>query len=180
MNTSIIGKQFKLTETIKSHVDSAISTLDKYSLDIISARTILTGDERSGKKGFYAEFIIELPNKNSVVIKQKDKDIYAAIDLAIERAQKVLRRHNDKIKDHKSIKASEALASKNTLADESNTAESSVDEIVPMSLELYKPREIEEVLEELKSSKRTFVVFYDLNDQLRVLSKLNNGSFGLY
>ena len=69
---------------------------------------------------------------NTVVIKQKDKDLYAAIDLASERAKKVLRRHHDKVtsKKGKGEDDSEVEAIK---------AIEGVDEIVPMELDLYKP-----------------------------------------
>jgi len=51
MNVSIVGKQFDLTDAIKDHISAAISSLEKYNLDIISARAVVTADERNGKKG---------------------------------------------------------------------------------------------------------------------------------
>ncbi len=47
------------------------------------------------------ELVINLKDKNTIVITQRDKDVYTAMDIAIDRAQKALRRHADKIKDHK-------------------------------------------------------------------------------
>ena len=82
MNLSIVGKQLELTDAIKSHVESGKDSLSKYNLDIISTRVVLSADEKNGKKGFSAEFAINLAHMNTVVIKQKDKDLYAAIDLA--------------------------------------------------------------------------------------------------
>ena len=98
MNTSIVGKQFDLTEPIKAYIEGAVDALGKYNLDIISVRTVIAADEKNGKKGFNVEFAINMAHKNTIVIQQKDKDVYAAVDLAIERAKKVLRRHHDKIK----------------------------------------------------------------------------------
>jgi putative sigma-54 modulation protein len=179
MNVSIVGKQFELTDSIKAHVDSAISTLDKYNLDIISIKAIMTGDERNGKKGFASEFAINLPNKNTVVIKQKDKDIYAAVDLAIDRAQKVLRRHSDKIRDHKAVKATEILS--NQIVESCEQEIETTNDIVPMELGLYKPTEIEDALNELKENeKQQFHVFYDMDEKLRVIYKREDGKFGLY
>ena len=83
MNTSIVGKQFDLTEPIKAYIEGAVDTLGKYNLDIISVRTVISADEKNGKKGFNVEFAINMAHKNTVVIQQKDKDVYAAIDLAI-------------------------------------------------------------------------------------------------
>ncbi len=101
MNKSITGRHFELTEPIKAYADAAIDGLEKYHLDIISASTVISANEKHGKKGFATEFIINLKDKNTIVITQIDKDVYAAIDLAIERVKKSLRRHADKIKDHR-------------------------------------------------------------------------------
>ena len=54
------------------------------------------------------------------------------------------------------------------------------DEIIPVELELYKPREVEDVLEDLKSSDRTFEIFLDNENKTRVLYKISNNKFGLY
>jgi len=101
MNKSITGRHFELTEPIKNYAETLIDSLDKYHLDIISANTTISASEKHGKKGFVTEFIINLKDKNTIVITQVDKDVYAAMDLAIERVKKSLRRHADKIKDHK-------------------------------------------------------------------------------
>ena len=98
MKRSIAGRHFDLTEAIKSYVEAAVDVIDKYNLDITSANTVIS---KSEKKGFSVEFIVNLKDKNTIVITQKDKDVYAAIDLAIERLKKSLRRHSDKIKGHR-------------------------------------------------------------------------------
>ncbi|PIF03377.1 MAG: hypothetical protein CSA86_05795 [Arcobacter sp.] len=53
-------------------------------------------------------------------------------------------------------------------------------EIVPVSLKSYKPMDIEEALEDLKASDAVFKVFYDRDDNMRVLYKTSKGKFGLY
>lgn len=170
MNLSIVGKQLELTDALKSHVENAKDSLTKYNLDIISTRCVLSADEKNGKKGFSVEFAINLAHMNTVVIKQKDKDVYAAIDLAIERAKKVLRRHHDKITNHK---VKEEVVEEPMSIDDA-------DEIVPMRLDSYKPIEIEEALNELKESAKQFLVFNDMDDKMRVIYKKADNTYGLY
>ncbi|CAD7287950.1 Ribosome hibernation promotion factor [Campylobacter majalis] len=175
MNTSIVGKQFELTDAIKSYVENAFDTLSKYQLDIISARCVLSADEKQGKKGFSVEFALNLARKNTIVIRQKDKDLYAAIDLTVERASKVLRREHDKMTTVKG--KADDKAQRQQIGEE---AVEGVDEIVPTELELYKPLEIEEALNELKNSDRQFYVFNDIDARMRVIYKRTDGKFGLY
>ena len=171
MNTSIVGKQFDLTEPIKAYVDGAVDALGKYNLDIISVRTVISADEKNGKKGFSVEFAINMAHKNTVVIQQKDKDVYAAVDLAIERAKKVLRRHHDKIITN--YKADEIVVAE-------ENSEGSDDEIVPIRLDSYKPVEVEDAMNELKSSDKQFIVFHDMEDKFPIMYKKTDGRFGLY
>ena len=178
MNRSITGRHFELTETIKAYANAAIDGLDKYNLEIISASTIIAANEKNGKKGFATEFIINLKDKNTVVITQNDKDVYAAIDLAIERVKKALRRHSDKIKDHK-IMSFKDLGVEAEAVTEYNTNEEL--EIVPMDLELHKPLDFEEAIDALKAeTKRQFIVFNDHDGSMRVMYKRADGKFGLY
>ena len=181
MNRNIVGRHFDLTEAIKNYVDSAVDTLEKYNLDIISATTIISANEKKGKKGFSVEFVLNLKDKNSVVITQNDKDVYAAIDLAIERVKKSLRRHADKIKSHRinSFKdlGDDAIA---VLDFENDTDEKEI-EVVPMDLELHKPLEFDEAITALKEEKkRQFIVFNDQEGLMRVMYKRADGKYGLY
>lgn len=177
MNKSITGRHFELTEPIKAYAEAAIDGLEKYHLDIISASTIISASEKNGKKGFVTEFIINLKDKNTIVITQVDKDVYAAMDLAIERVKKSLRRHADKIKDHK-IMSFRDLGEEAEAVSELTTEEV---EIVPMDLELHKPLDFDEAIEALQAEKkRQFIVFNDNEGMMRVMYKRADGRFGLY
>ncbi len=180
MNMSLVGRQLELTDAIKAHIESAVESLKKYNLDIIATRVAVSADERGGKKGFSVEFSINLPHKNTIVVKQKDKDLYAAVDLAIDRAQKVLRRHHDKITAHKAIKVSEFANLNIPSIDDELDVDKEIDEIVPMELDLYKPMDIEEALDMLKESNMQFYIFNDKDDKTRVLYKRKDNRYGLY
>ncbi|MCO4845828.1 MAG: ribosome-associated translation inhibitor RaiA [Sulfurovum sp.] len=177
MNKSTTGRHFELTEPIKAYADAAIESLEKYHLDIISASTVISANEKHGRKGFAVEFIINLKDKNTIVITQVDKDVYAAIDLAIERVKKSLRRHADKIKGHR-IMSFKDMGEEAEAVTELDTTDI---EIVPMDLELHKPMDFDEAIEALKAEKkRQFIVFNDNEGLMRVMYKRADGKFGLY
>ena len=177
MNKSITGRHFELTDTIKAYADAAVEGLKKYHLDIISANTVISANEKNGKKGFSTEFIVNLKDKNTIVITQNDKDVYAAIDLAIERVKKALRRHSDKIKNHRIMSFSDLGLEAEAVTE----VENDEIEIVPMDLELHKPLDFDEAIEALKAEKkRQFIVFNDETGTMRVMYKRADGKFGLY
>ena len=180
MNISLTGRHVELTEAIKNHISSSIDTLDKYNLDIISVNAVASMQERQGKRGVTIEFTINLAGNNTVVIKQRDDDLYAAIDIAIDRAQKALRRLNDRNSDHRNESINEAKNHANGSIDLSEESEALEDEIVPVELDLYKPREVADVMNELKEGNKQFEIFIDNEGKTRVLYKRGDGRFGLY
>jgi len=181
MNKSITGRHFELTEAIKAYADGAIDSLKKYHLDIISANTVISANEKNGKKGFTTEFIVNLKDKNTIVITQNDKDVYAAIDLAIERVKKSLRRHADKIKGHRIMSFKDLGSEAEAVLEQLDYIEQTEPEIVPMDLELHKPMDFDEAIEALKAEKkRQFIVFNDQEGLMRVMYKRADGKFGLY
>lgn len=180
MNRSIVGRHFELTEPIKEYINGAIDGLEKYNLEIISATVIISGDVKNGKKGFSVEFVVNLKGKHTVVITQKDKDVYAAIDLAAERVKKNLRRHSDKIKNHKHTSLKELGSEAEAVSEQISNGEADP-EIIPMDLELHKPMDFDEVIELLKSqTSQQFHVFNDHEGVMRVMYKRADGKFGLY
>ena len=177
MNISLTGRQLELTDAIKAHMTTSIETLKKFNLDIISVSMVASAQTKKGKEHSFIEFVINLAHKNSVVIKQNDDDLYAAIDIAVSRAQKAMRRMHDKNSDHHKVGLNEAKAESVNVKDAVQEQE---DEIVPVELDLYKPREVEDVLNDLKDSGKMFEIFLDNEDKTRVLYKRNDGKFGLY
>ena len=177
MNISLTGRQLELTDAIKAHMNTSIETLNKFNMDIISVNVVASTQTKKGKEHSVVEFVINLAHKNSIVIKQNDGDLYAAIDLATSRAQKAMRRMHDKDSSHHKVGINEEKAG---LVDVKSEAEAMEDEIIPVELDLYKPREVEDVLQDLKDSDKIFEIFLDNEGKTRVLFKKSNAKFGLY
>lgn len=180
MNTSIVGRHVTLTDELKSHIENTIKSFEKYHLDIISANAIISQEQKHGKNVISFEYVLNIANIDTIVVKQRDKDLHNAIDIATDRTSKILRRHADKIKAHDATKLTgiEIAQEEDTIAKELEKLES---EIVPMRLESYKPMTIEDALDNLKEDGGAFKVFYDMDDNFRVLYKMkDNVHYGLY
>jgi len=176
MSKNIVGRHFDLSDSIREHISESIDSLDKYNLNIISSNTIVSANNKS-KEGVAVELVLNLKDKNTIVITQSDKDVYSATDSAIERAKKALRRHADKIKDHKVMSFKDLGVEAEAVLD----LEPEEVELVPMDLELHKPLDFDEAIDALKAEKkRQFIVFNDHDGLMRVMYKRADGKFGLY
>lgn len=186
MHIIITSRHFDLTDSIKDYICHLAEGLEKYNLDILNMRVVISHQEKRGskkgekkKKHFWTiDLSVSLAHTNTVVISQNDKDLYAAADLAMGRMHKILRRYHDKI-NHKHTIPSEAIMANAILRDEA-LAHKGEDEIVPMDLDLHKPLDIEDALERLKGSSQQFFVFNDKDSKMRVIYKRIDGKYGLY
>jgi len=96
MNVQIRSKEVKLTQHLNDHIATAIDNFKRYHLDITTVNVMITKE----KKGVAVEFDMHIAHAQPVVISDSDEDLDTAIDKAIERANKALRRLHDKVKDH--------------------------------------------------------------------------------
>lgn len=96
MNVQVHAKDITLTSNTRAHIEAAIESFKKYSLDITTVNVNL----KKEKKGISVEFDIHIAHAQPVVINQGDEDLDTAIDLAIDRATKALRRLHDKVISH--------------------------------------------------------------------------------
>lgn len=97
MNTPIRTKDITLTDRTRDHIQKAKEQFLKYGMDITTINVLLS----KVKNGVEVEFDIHIAHNAPVVISQQDNDLDAAIDLAVERANKALRRLHDKVKSHR-------------------------------------------------------------------------------
>ncbi|QOY51647.1 ribosome hibernation-promoting factor, HPF/YfiA family [Candidatus Sulfurimonas baltica] len=98
MNVQVHAKDITLQSSTRAHIESAIESFKKYSLEITSVNVHVQAE----KKGVSIEFDIHVAHAKPVVISQVDDNLDAAIDLAIDRATTALRRLHEKIVSHKS------------------------------------------------------------------------------
>ncbi len=166
MNTTVVGRNVELTEAMKDHVRKVIDEIEKYNLGIMHSVVTIEKDKRDF---FDVEIIMNIPEKGTAVVHFKDKDMYAALDKAKDKLEKLLRRYHDKKTNYKQKDRLEELI-----------VEEAQDEIVEMPLDIEKPLSIEEAIEEFKNSGLYFMVFRDVNGEKRVIYRRKDGKLGLY
>ena len=107
MNVQIRTKDVNLNAQTKAHIEVAIEAFKKFQLDITTVNTNISAE----KKGVSIEFDIHIAHAQPVVINQSDENLDTAIDLAIDRASKALRRLHTKVveKHATSVKDLEVL-----------------------------------------------------------------------
>ncbi len=96
MNVQVRAKDVTLHDNTRAHIESAVEGFSKYKLDITTVNISVNAE----KKGVSIEFDIHIAHAEPVIICQTDDNLDAAIDLAIDRAAKALRRLHTKVVEH--------------------------------------------------------------------------------
>ena len=99
MNVQIRAKDLTLDTHTRSHVEAAVEAFGKFQLDITTVNVNIVAQ----KKGVAIEFDIHIAHAQPVVINQSDDDLDTAIDLAIDRASKALRRLHTKVIEKQAV-----------------------------------------------------------------------------
>ncbi len=97
MIVQIRAKDVTLNDDKKAHIEAGIEKFKKYSLDITRVNCIVAAE----KHGVLVEFEIHVAHTAPIIISERDEELDAAIDIAVDRATKALRRLHDKVTDHK-------------------------------------------------------------------------------
>lgn len=96
MQVSVTFRHMDATEAIKKHAIDKVTHIKKYLNDAASAHVVLS----LGKLGRRADIQID---SNGIILRGKEdsSDLYNSIDRAVEKIETQIKRHKEKLKDHK-------------------------------------------------------------------------------
>lgn len=94
MNLTITARRFKLNNDLKYYVEEKTGKLDRYYDNILDIDVIL-GWEKNNR---WVELKITVYNKQ-IIVKEVSEEIRKSFDLALERAERQLKRYKEKLRD---------------------------------------------------------------------------------
>ncbi len=100
MNFNITARRFKLKDDLKNYVEEKAKKLDRYYDNILDLEIIL-GWEKLNR---YTEMRINVYNKQ-IVIKEVSDEIRKSFDLALDRAERQLKKYKEKLRNPSKSKA---------------------------------------------------------------------------
>jgi putative sigma-54 modulation protein len=93
MNLKITARHFKMQDDLKAHVEEKVKKLNRYYDNILDIDLVL-GWEKLNR---YTEMRINVYNKQ-IVIKEVSDEIRKSFDVALDRAERQLKKYKDKIR----------------------------------------------------------------------------------
>lgn len=171
MNIKVTGKNIEITDAIRDYVESKADRLEKFE-NANTELNVVCSIERE-------EQIVELQlshNGDFVKIEERNNDLYASIDLALDRLERQMRKDKEK----KADKNKDASLKDKFLNMISNVTSKDEGEVTKTKCYEIKPLSLEDAKLKLSSSDDMFLVFIDADSkETHVLYKRNDSTFGL-
>lgn len=114
MRTTITGRHFEISDAIRTYATEKAEKLERVFDGISEVEVLLKGEDRR----FHCELIIHVANKPNVVIDVAHDSMYAAIDLAMDKAQRQVRRHKERLRERRHSERRHARAPEGAAAEE--------------------------------------------------------------
>jgi putative sigma-54 modulation protein len=158
----------------KEYIDQKLKKLEKYMDNPVEARVVI-----SVEKFRNAAEVNLMTNGQNINAKEEAKDMYLAIDTAIEKIERQLKKRKERIRGHKTSAAKgEEITSEESYFDDMDEIQET--RIVEMRKVVLKPMSIEDALMEIDSSKNRFVVYRDSSTEtVSIIYVRDDGKYAL-
>lgn len=171
MKFNIRGQKLEITEAIRSYAEKKVSKLDKYfdSPEDLNVNIVIK------PKGVEQKVEVTISFKKSIIrAEDSNKDLYAALDLVVDKLERQIRKNKTRMKKSKdSIKMFNLEFE--VKADETNETT-----IVRRKNIEMKPMNEEEAILQLELIGHSFYVFKNIDTGItNVLYKREDGNYGI-
>ncbi|HEY3488400.1 MAG TPA: ribosome-associated translation inhibitor RaiA [Gammaproteobacteria bacterium] len=96
MNIDLTGQHIELTAALRNYVIDKMSRLERHFDHVTNVHVILQVE----KARHIAEATIQVPGKKDVYANCVHEDMYAAIDILVDKLDRQIIRHKEKLTDH--------------------------------------------------------------------------------
>ena len=97
MRIDVVGKHLEITPAIQSYAEKKAEKLTKFFNGTQQIRVYVESPQGKSKE-FHVEVVVTAVRHNDFVANAIDPDMYAAIDVAVEKAQRQIRDYKDKLR----------------------------------------------------------------------------------
>jgi putative sigma-54 modulation protein len=171
MEMTVTFRHLEPSDTLKQYAMDKVSRIEKYLNNITEVHIILSHEKRAN----IAEVVVHA-NRAKITAKDKHEDnMYASIDLVVDKIERQVKKHKDKITSHKEHKK----ARHNIFSPEQIDA-AQANSIVRSESVSIRAMSVDNALLQMGQNDEDFFVFKNtVTEKVNVLYRRRNGDFGL-
>jgi ribosome hibernation promoting factor len=172
MQTSVTFKNIDPSENLKAYVGEKLDRFDKYLYNPAEANVVLSVE----KFRHMAEINI-IGDRLNIYGKEVTDDMYSAIDIALDKLEKQIKKYKQKIRKHRSAQKPNT---KEIIGEDTRSREDEISQRILVKNIEYKPMDVEEAVMQMGLVNDNFLVFTDARtNQVNVLYRRKDGNYGL-
>jgi len=172
MQTSVTFKNLDPSEHLKAYVGEKLNRFDKYLYNPAEANVVLSVE----KFRHMAEINITGDRLN-IIGKEETDDMYSAIDMALDKLEKQIKKSKEKIREHRT---GSKIRPKDFFDEDTESIdENPASRVMVRNIE-YKPMDVEEAIMQMELVPDNFLVFTNSRtDKINVLYRRKGAQYGL-
>lgn len=173
MKCQITGKNIVVTDAIRNAIETKLRRMDKYFVinEDVEAKVLI----RTYKNAQKIEITI-FTKMMDFRVEVKDDDLYAAVDLAIDKLEGQMRKLKTKLDRRHRESSGRAIAFENFISEQDD----SNDEVVRVKELDLSPMDMEEAITKMEALDHSFFVYLDSEDEkVSVLYRREDGNYGV-
>ena len=171
MQTSVTFKNLDPSDNLKAYVSNKLNRFDKYLDNPAEANVVL-----SVEKFRHIAEINLTADRLAAIGKEETEDMYSAIDMALDKLEKQIKKSREKIRSRRSS----ARGSLKEMTAESQFSGEEREPGIRIKNIDYKPMDIEEAAMQMDLLDDNFLVFTNArSNRVNVLYRRKDGDYGL-
>jgi putative sigma-54 modulation protein len=174
MQINITFRHVEPSDSLKNYVNEKLERLKKYFDRVVEGHVVL-----SQEKIRYTAEITLSTNGIRMNAKYECADFHSAIDNAISRMERQLKRHKEKIKSHKPLTNRERRTMREQIYDYGSFETDQSPTVLKTEHYDSHHKSIDEAVMEIDLAEKDFLVFTDNDDKVKVVYKRDDGNYGL-
>jgi len=176
MQIAVTFRHMESSDAVRSYVEEKLARVKKYIDEPIDAQVVL-----SVQKKIYHRAEVTMVAKGLTMKSMEEKDdMYAAIDLMVDKIERQLKKYKEKLKEHKGTTANQRLVEKSIISGASVDDGGGNPEIIRSHSFFVKPMSVEEAVMQMDLLDKEFLVFTDdHSEEMNVVYRRKDGNYGL-
>jgi putative sigma-54 modulation protein len=181
MNITVTGRHMEMTDALKSYVEAGLRKLHVHFERVTTADVVLIVE----KHRHIAEICLHA-NGIRILGRESSSDMYASVDAVLEKIDKQVRKHKDRINRHQPRTAKEARDYHHQVIEyipeqeEDLSSTEPSHRVVQREKLTMKPMSIDEALMQLDLVDDAFLVFFNADTQeVNVIYGREDGTYGV-
>lgn len=175
MQIAVTFRHMESSEPVRSYVEEKLARVKKYIEEPIDAQVVL-----SVQKIIHRAEVTMVAKGLTMKSVEETSDMYAAIDLMVDKIERQLKRYKEKLKKHKAHATGQRKVEKSVITATSVDEGNPEPEIIRSHSFFVKPMSVEEAVMQMDLLHKDFLVFTDdRSEEMNVVYRRKDGNYGL-